>query len=423
MDFILPTEKAAKLLEMEMETIKREGFLDYRERTPRFAIDSFLEEKGLMLGLLVCRTKSREEVSFKAFSGLVSKSPIVPGFVPPCFSRREYDDVVGNYDSEIHELTDRIERGERLEEKRHALSLECLKRIESLYTFSSITGERLSFSDMGIENPSTGTGDCATTRLISYCFRKGFTPISLAEMWFGAPTATRREGILYPPCDEKCRPILKHLLGIDLLYSDDDIAVIDKEAGVLSVPGKGPDKQDCASSRIKRLFPTAPELPSVHRLDMDTSGILVYAKNEEAKRRLSMQFETRETEKVYVALLRGVLLERSGDIDLPIRLDVENRPYQIVDRERGKRALTHYEVIRIEVLNGEKVTRVRFYPHTGRTHQLRVHAASGLGLPIVGDRLYGERREGERLMLHAESLTFTHPSTGERVTFSAPSPF
>lgn len=424
MDFLFPTRKAEELLVKEIEKIKSEGYFDYQEKSPRFSIDEFISEKGLMLGLLVARTRTGEHVSFKAFSGLLSKNVIVPGFVPPCFSRKAYDEVVAEYDERIHALTDRIEKGEKeLEEERHALSLECLSRIEALYTFSSITGEKLTFVDMGIVNPSTGTGDCATTRLLSYCFRKGFTPVSLAEMWFGAPTPNRKEGVLYPPCDEKCRPIVRHLLDIDLLYSDEDIAVIDKSAGLLSVPGKGIDKQDCASSRIKRLFPDAPELPSVHRLDMDTSGILVFAKNEEAKRKLSLQFEARETEKVYVALLRGVVRKQSGDIDLPLRLDVDNRPYQIVDHKKGKRALTHYETVKVEVLNGEKVTRVRFYPHTGRTHQLRVHAASGLHIPIVGDRLYGTRRENERLCLHAESLSFFHPSTGKRVTFSSPAPF
>ncbi|MCR5732052.1 MAG: RluA family pseudouridine synthase [Sphaerochaetaceae bacterium] len=424
MDFIFPTGKAEHLLKEEIERIKSEGFFDYKEKSPRFSISEAIESKGLMLGLMVARTKSGEEISFKAFSGVLSKSVIVPGFVPPCFSRKEYEETILEYDDLLHELTDRINRGEKeLEEERHKLSLKCLSKLEALYSFSTIKGTRIGFEEMGIRNPSTGTGDCATIRLLSYCFRKGFVPVSLAEMWFGKETQTRRENVLYPPCDEKCKPIIKHLLNIDLLYSDDDIAIINKEAGLLSVPGRGEDKQDCASTRIRTLFPSSPLLPSVHRLDMDTSGILVYAKTEEAKRKLGIQFETRETEKIYVALLRGVLKEDSGDIDLPIRLDVDNRPYQIVDFENGKKALTHFEKVKVEVLNGEKVTRVRFYPHTGRTHQLRVHSASGLKLPIVGDRLYGERKEGERLCLHAESLTFTHPTTGKRVTFSSPAPF
>ncbi len=136
-----------------------------------------------------------------------------------------------------------------------------------------------------------------------------------------------------------------------------------------------------------------------------------------------MQFEARETEKVYVALLRGLIKEESGVIDLPMRLDVDNRPYQIIDFLQGKKAVTNWKKIKVEILNGEKVSRIRFYPHTGRTHQIRVHAASGLHTPIVGDRLYGERRDGERLCLHAESLTFTHPLTGERVTYKEDAPF
>ncbi|MBQ0071549.1 MAG: RluA family pseudouridine synthase, partial [Spirochaetales bacterium] len=169
--------------------------------------------------------------------------------------------------------------------------------------------------------------------------------------------------------------------------------------------------------RFHTLFPSSPEQCHVHRLDMDTSGLLVLAFHKEALKNLSLQFEKREVQKTYVALLEGVITETEGDIDLPMRLDTEHRPMQIVDMELGKPALTHWERISVNTLEDGRYTRVRFFPHTGRTHQLRVHAASGLHHPIKGDNLYGHQKEGERLALHAESITFRHPRSGEMMTF------
>lgn len=419
MDFILPFSQAEALLREEIKNIKECGYFDYKSKKPSFSISDYLENKGIMLGLLIARTKTGERVVLKAFSGALSSSYIVEGFTPPCFSVNAFEEVVSEYDSKLHCYTDRIEMGEEdLIPTRRLLSNECLEKIKELYTFYTING-KIKFSDIKNLNYTTGMGDCATIKLLSYCFKKGFTPISLAEIFFGHDSDTRKDGNLYPPCDEKCKPLIKYLFNIDLLYSDDDIAIINKDAGLLSTPGRGEDKWDSASVRIKALFPDAPELPSCHRLDMDTSGIMVFAKTEKAKREISMQFESRKTEKVYEALLRGVLTKESGTINLPMRLDVDNRPYQIVDFEKGKSALTDYKRVRIEVLNNEKVSRVLFYPHTGRTHQIRVHAASGLNLPIVGDRLYGERKEFERLCLHARSLSFYHPTTGEKLTFTS----
>ncbi len=420
MDFILPYKEAEELLRAEIDRIKTAGFFDYNEEKPVYST----KETGIMLGLLVARTKTGEKLSLKAFSGALNGSFIVSTYTPPCFSVKAFEEIVSEYDSKIHCYTDRIEAGEKeLESHRRLLSNECLDKIRALYSFYTPQGKKIGFKDMNLKPIPTGTGDCAAIKLLSYCFKRGFEPVSLAEIYFGKESNNRLDGQLYPPCDEKCKPILPHILGINLLYSDEAIAIINKDEGMLSVPGRGEDKHDSASVRIKELFPSAPELPSVHRHDMDTTGILVIAKTEEAKRKLSMQFEARETEKVYVALLRGLIKEESGVIDLPMRLDVDNRPYQIIDFLQGKKAVTNWKKIKVEILNGEKVSRIRFYPHTGRTHQIRVHAASGLHTPIVGDRLYGERREGERLCLHAESLTFTHPLTGERVTFKEDAPF
>ncbi|MGN0907254.1 MAG: RluA family pseudouridine synthase [Bullifex sp.] len=415
MDFILPYREAEEILRKEIGTIMMRGAFDAEGRHP---VSHAFDDKGIMLGLLTARTATGETVILRAFSGALDGVYTVKGYVPPCFSAKAFEETVSEYDTMLHCYSDRIDHGEKdLVPIRRSLSNECLDRIRSLYRFSSLRGS-FGFDEIKA-NYVTGMGDCAAVKLLSYCFRKGFTPISLAEIFVGRDSDTRKNGVLYPPCDEKCRPLMKHLLSLDLIYSDESVAIINKEAGMLSTPGKGDDKYDSASVRIKELFPDSPSLPSCHRLDMDTSGIMVFAKTEKAKRDISMQFEARQTEKVYEALLRGVLKEDEGVIDLPIRLDTDNRPYQIVDHEKGKSAITHFRRLRVEVLNGEKVTRVLFFPRTGRTHQIRVHAASGLGLPIVGDRLYGERKEGERLCLHARSLSFIHPDTLNRVTFES----
>ena len=165
------------------------------------------------------------------------------------------------------------------------------------------------------------------------------------------------------------------MLGLDYLYADEDIAVIDKKEGMLSVPGRGEEKKDSAAYRFHTLFPRSPAECTCHRLDMDTSGLLVLAFTKEAKRTLSMAFENREVKKEYEALLEGVITEDEGIIDIPIRLDIENRPYQIRDDERGKKAVTLWKRLGVEVIDGRKYTRVRFYPQTGRTHQLRVHSS------------------------------------------------
>lgn len=208
---------------------------------------------------------------------------------------------------------------------------------------------------------------------------------------------------------------------LDILYQDDWLVVVNKPSGLLSVPGRTPDLQDCVVNRLKTLIPDCLEQPSVHRLDMDTSGVLVLALDRETHRQLSIQFQQRRVEKMYEALLDGVIGADYGHIELPFRLDTKNRPYQIYDALAGKWGVTDWRKVSVE----GNLTRIHFFPHTGRTHQLRLHAAHGYGLatPIVGDRLYGTGTAPGQLKLHAKRLSFYHPQDNRGMCFEAPVPF
>lgn len=205
------------------------------------------------------------------------------------------------------------------------------------------------------------------------------------------------------------------------LYEDDHIIVIDKDSGFLSVPGRGPEKRDSVAHRISEMEKCELIHPEIHRLDMDTSGILVLAFDKFSQRGLSIQFQERTIEKHYLALLDGHLEEDSGSIDFPMRLDIDHRPHQIYDPVHGKPSITHWEKIALE----GPYTRVAFRPITGRTHQLRVHSAHklGLGMPIVEDPLYGNGIDPGKMKLHATKLTFSHPISDEEMTFETPPPF
>lgn len=208
---------------------------------------------------------------------------------------------------------------------------------------------------------------------------------------------------------------------IEVVYDDSEIIVVDKPGGLLSVPGRGPEKQDCLARRLQHRYPAMIDQPSVHRLDMYTTGLMVFAVTREAHRLLSLQFAGREVEKEYTALLEGLVESEQGEIHLPFRLDPDNRPYQIYDPLHGKLGSTYWRRLAYE--NGR--TRIRFIPLTGRTHQLRLHAshALGLGCSIVGDSLYGSGKDGDPMLLHASRLVFNHPGNGERLTFNSPPPF
>ncbi|MEX0876486.1 MAG: RluA family pseudouridine synthase [Phycisphaerales bacterium] len=230
-----------------------------------------------------------------------------------------------------------------------------------------------------------------------------------------------------------------------MIHEDPRFIVVDKPAGLLSVPGIAPEKQDCLRSRIQRMYPGATGPMTCHRLDLSTSGVMILAFDAATHRNLSLQFEQRKTLKRYIALLEGHLDRDSGVVNCPMRKDMDVRPLMLVDYVQGKPSVTRFNVLAREMLGGRPVTRVEMFPETGRTHQLRVHAAHpgvtmvgtlgqinpdetpGLGAPIVGDELYGdpanESPTAERLMLHASMLTIHHPVTGSQMTFKAPDPF
>jgi len=279
--------------------------------------------------------------------------------------------------------------------------------------------------------PPAGSGECSAPKLLQYAFTNDLKPISMAEFWWGVSpnTAIRQHKNFYPACQSRCKPILTHMLTgvkmehnlllenlskqqeLRIIYEDDVLIVVHKPAELLSVPGK--QIQDSVFTRIKKNYPKATGPLIVHRLDMSTSGILVLTKTKETNKILQSQFINRTIKKRYVALLDGVLNKKSGKITLPLRVDLDDRPKQLVDFEYGKPAETRWEIMNKE--NGK--TRVYFYPVTGRTHQLRVHAAhkNGLNIPIVGDDLYGKK--SNRLHLHAEFIEFYHPITKEKINF------
>ena len=375
---------------------------------------SLADEKTMFAVLIAIPPSSDEKKLLRGFSGSLGRRYALPGYVHPCFSISSWEAEEARNDPRIHDLTSLINNGdESLKAERKKLTDESLGRLKELYRFRCYDGK-----DIGLPGSAPwGTGDCAGLRCINTALRKNWEITGLAEFQIinGKPC-------FHPPCQARCQLLLPQMLGLNYLYADSSIAVIDKEAGLLSVPGRGDDKKDSAAYRFHKLFPRSPVECTCHRLDMDTSGLLILAFTKEAKRRLSMAFENHEVRKEYEALLEGVITEESGRIEIPIRLDVDNRPYQIADYENGKKAVTEWKRLGVEVIDGRKYTRVRFFPKTGRTHQLRVHS-SLIGHPIKGDRLYGTRKKGERLMLHAAYIEFMHPETGEKVSFTSSPPF
>ena len=332
------------------------------------------------------------------------------------------------------------EKLERLKKARKQKSNYLQETLFENYQFLNQQGELKSlnsiFNDPQIKPPA-GSGECSAPKLLQYAFSNNLKPITMAEFWWGkSPNSEiRKHKNFYPACQGRCKPILSHMLSgiemdenpmlenssnekeIEIVFEDDTIVVINKPAELLSVPGK--EINDSVYTRIKALYPKATGPLLVHRLDMSTSGIMVFAKTKEANKILQNQFIKRTVKKRYVALLDGIITKNKGEINLPLRVDLDDRPRQLVCYEHGKRAVTKWEVIEQK----KNTTRVHFYPITGRTHQLRVHAShpKGLNTSIIGDDLYGKK--SNRLHLHAEFIEFTHPKTKEKASFTVDSDF
>ncbi|MEN9639732.1 MAG: hypothetical protein RLZZ262_1601, partial [Bacteroidota bacterium] len=323
----------------------------------------------------------------------------------------------------------------KVERKRRSAALQ--DEIFSRFSFVNQQLEERSlgeiFKHTAEGRPIAGSGECAAPKLFQYAFLNGLHPIALAEFWWGESpkTVIRLHGHYYPACRGKCEPILTYMLNrtpvepnpmlqnpaegkeLEVVWEDEHIVVVNKPAEFLSVPGK--NIEDSVYQRLREKYPNATGPLVCHRLDMSTSGLLIAAKHEAAHKHLQQQFADRTVKKRYIALLEGIVSTDEGRVDLPLRVDLEDRPRQMVCYEYGKTAQTNWKVL--ERSNGR--TRIHFFPVTGRTHQLRVHAAhaSGLHCPIVGDDLYGER--ANRLHLHAEWLQIVHPITGQKMTFKA----
>ncbi len=337
-----------------------------------------------------CDDLVRESLAYRHQLGVVTKS---------CNER------VAKVQEKLHLLQTEIDT---VKTKRKNKSAVLQQKIFEQYQFLNITGEQKNLTEIFVNIPIiAGAGECAAPKLLQYAFKHQLKPIAMAEFWWGTPpkSQVRKHGNFYPACRGKCEPILGHMLnGIELdenpmlinhaegkvlkiVFEDDYLAVINKPTEFLSVPGK--TIQDSVATRMKLRFPDATGPLIVHRLDMSTSGLILIAKSSEIHKNLQSQFIKRTVNKRYIALLDGILTEDNGFIDLPLRVDLNDRPRQLVCYEHGKNARTRFKVIERK----DNKTKVNFYPITGRTHQLRVHAAhsKGLNMPIVGDDLYGTK--------------------------------
>ena len=398
---------------------------------------------GIMIGVLVAKNSAQENKILFTVSGISRR---IEGkfhdaiFIEPIVSNRKIMSALQKNDKKIHLLTEKLKscRKEDIQElqlHRSTLTSESLEKVHELYSFYCFDGKIRSLKQICKNQlPPTGTGDCCAPKLLNFAFKNNLTPLSMCEVFYGRSTEKKISGCKYSPCDERCGLILPEILGLKILYRDKDIIVVNKQSGLLSVPGRGPEKQDCVVNRVKKLFPECIEQPSVHRLDMETSGLMVLAFTKDAHRNLCRQFEEGLVQKKYVALLDGILAKKgiaqTGTMELYFRLDVENRPHQIWDSVYGKKAITEWQILNVEkysspLENKKNVTRVLFIPHTGRTHQLRLASADShsFGVPIIGDTLYGHCEPNERLMLHSCYIKFTHPSTGQVMEFNCESDF
>ena len=352
------------------------------------------------------------------------------------FEKAELKRIRQRHELELASISDEMDvfcrQIDSMKLRRKAMSEALQERIFRLFVVSNARGERRDlvevFRPLGTLPPA-GAGECCAPRLLNYAFNHGLHPVCMAEFWWGASPVgeVRHHGHFYPACRSKCKPILEFMLQgldvqdnpldlpldemkLDIIYDDQWLTVLNKPSGMLTVPGKA--LENSLLTRYREAHPEAAGPIVVHRLDQETSGLVMFAKDKKTHKALQQQFENHTIKKCYLALLQGVVDYDEGVIDLPIRPDVDDRPRQRVDHEHGKPTVTRYRVLERRA----GMSLVELEPLTGRTHQLRVHCshAQGLNCPIVGDRLYGTA--STCLMLHAQSITFTHPVTGETMS-------
>jgi len=322
---------------------------------------------------------------------------------------------------------------QNLKQKRKALSQQLQSQMHAAYSLMNFLGQSVSLQQLMPNGLPTGTGDCCAPKLLHYAATHGLKPLAMGEFWWGSSCQDKIQGEFYGACVERCQPLMGFLLSglkptrnlekeqINVIYEDEWLIAVNKPSGLLSVPGRYIDTQDSVLSRLRHMLPEEEMLAAVHRLDQDTSGILLLARDSQTYRQFSQQFQQRQVYKVYEAILAGVINTDTGIIDLPLWGDPENRPYQQVDWQRGKPSVTNFR----EIAREGDYTRVEFVPLTGRTHQLRVHASDvqGLGVVILGDRFYGCTAKANRLHLHARELSFLHPRSGKTIHLHIKTPF
>lgn len=389
--------------------------------------------EGKMFGVMVVQEGDSRLAFLAAYSGLLEGRNDWDYFVPPVFDAQQPDGYFKTREREIMQ-------SEAHRQMSQDLQLWLFRQYRMLNARGQVRDLVEIWQDYHPSPrirskyplPPGGTGDCCAPKLLQYAYQHGLKPVCMAEFWWGSSpkSEVRHHGEFYPACRGKCKPVLTWMLqGLDvdpdpekarlprlhvqIVYEDEALAVVNKPAGMLSVPGRR-ERYSVAVWAQRRWEGAI----LVHRLDMWTSGLLLVAKTMEAYHHLQRQFEEHTVKKKYLALVEGAPAVEHGVIDLPLSSDPINHPRQVVDYEHGKRAITEYRVL----TRGE-MSLLALWPHTGRTHQLRMHCAhpDGLGCPIVGDELYGHK--SDRLYLQAQAIAFAHPVTGKRMHFELPDSF
>lgn len=401
--------------------------------------------EGKMFGVLVAECEG--SLGFlAAYSGLLEGRNDWEYFVPPIYDAQQPDGHFKQTEREISAMDDSQKT------LRKQMSEDLQQWLFHQYRLLNARGETKDLvavwqdyhSSPKIRSryplPPGGTGDCCAPKLLQYAYLHGLQPVCMAEFWWGESPKSliRHHEQFYPACRGKCKPVLTWMLqglsvdpnpeeagfphlNVEVVYDDEALAVLNKPSGLLSAPGKV-ERYSVATWAQERW----PGAMLVHRLDMATSGLIIVAKTREAYARLQEQFTSRTVKKKYLAIVEGIPQEDHGIIDLPLSSDPMNRPRQEVDYDHGKRAITEYRVLE----RAEGLSLLALWPHTGRTHQLRMHCAhpDGLGCPILGDELYGlsgglvSGRRADRLYLQAQAVTFVHPTTDKRMHFELPYP-